>query len=111
MYAVRALPYSSLLKQPTPLLEDGRQTHALSIEKSLYGPSGRAGAKFAKRKKSLSDERLLDVCCCGSIQSFIKTLYAQPAANVNEVEQVFTAYHAHNFAILDHRHLIDIVLS
>ena len=67
-------------------------------------------AKFAKRK-SLSDERLSDVCCHGSIQSFIKTLYAQPAANVDKVEQVFPAYHAHNFAILDYRHLIDIALS
>jgi hypothetical protein len=45
------------------------------------------------------------------IQRFIKTLYAQPAANVDKVEQVFTAYHAHNFAILNYRHLINIILS
>jgi len=69
------------------------------------------GGGEMREKKSLSDERLLDVYCRGSIQSFIKTLYAQLAANVDKVEQVFTAYHAHNFAILDYRHLIDIILS
>jgi hypothetical protein len=38
-------------------------------------------------------------------------LHAQPAANVDKVEQVFTGYHADNLVILDHRYLIDIVLS
>jgi hypothetical protein len=45
------------------------------------------------------------------IQIFIETLHAQPAANVDKIEQIFTAYHADDFAILDYGQLVNIFLG
>jgi hypothetical protein len=71
----------------------------------------RGRGEMCEKKEPLRREALMMYAAVAARRASIAMLHAQPATNVDKVEQVFTAYHADNLAVLNHRHLIDIILS